>query len=270
MKTIGRISAKLISRLYDDGLTSFNIKTARSILGKKYNEITDLLSRMAERKLIARLKSGKYLLIPFELGNADNYIGNWYVAAREIINSKDYYVGFYSAMHYWGMLTQPPVRIFVATPKRQVVPAGMKNRLVIVTVKKKFIWGVEEVRVSGGEKVRISDREKTVIDSLRLPEYCGGISEAVKGIWLIKDKLDYARLKNYAGICGSNVVAKRLGYILETLELGSPSFLAVLRKYVKDKYDIFDPSLPAESVEGNSWRLIDNVGKKTLLSLIRS
>ncbi len=270
MRTFGNVSAKLIGRLYDEDKNIFDIETASSILGKKYNETTDLLSKLVKRKVLTRLRAGKFLIIPAEMGSAGNYIGNWYVAAREVVNSSGYYIAFYSAMHYWGMLTQPAVRIFVATPKRQVVPTGLKGRLVFVFTKGKYIWGVEEVRVSGGEKVRISDREKTVLDSLVHPEYCGGITEAAKGIWMIKDKLDFDKLTGYAERRESNVVRKRLGYILETLELGGEAVLTKLRKGVKDKYDLFDPSLSASRVDKNNWRLTDNVGRKTILSLIRN
>ena len=99
-KTLGKVSAKLISGLYDENKTIFNIKDAQKILGKSYFETTDLLSELVKRNVITRFKAGKFLIIPQELGNAKRYIGNWFVAAREVVNSSDYYVAFYSAMHY--------------------------------------------------------------------------------------------------------------------------------------------------------------------------
>ena len=98
IKTLGKVSANLISRLYDEDKTIFEISDAQRILDKNYNNATDLLSRLVKRKLITRLKAGKFLIIPQELGNIGQYIGNWYVAVREVVNSSDYYIAFYSAI----------------------------------------------------------------------------------------------------------------------------------------------------------------------------
>ncbi|HBY57291.1 MAG TPA: hypothetical protein DEG96_05460 [Candidatus Atribacteria bacterium] len=140
-KTLGKISAKLIRKLYDENKSVFKINDAQRILGKSYNAVTDLLSELVKRKVIVRLKAGKYLIIPQEMGSGENYLGNWYIAGKEIINSKKYYIAFYSAMNYWGMLTQPLIKVFIATPKRQIVPREMIGKMIFVTVKEKSIWG---------------------------------------------------------------------------------------------------------------------------------
>lgn len=269
IKTLGKVSANLISRLYDEDKTIFKISDAQWILDKNYNDATDLLSRLVKRKVITRLKAGKFLIIPQELGSAERYAGNWYVAAREVVNSPLYYIAFYSAMHYWGMLTQPLIKIFVATPLRQIIPSQMKDKLVFVFVNKKLIWGIKEEWITRTEKVRISDLEKTIVDILAHPQYCGGITEVAKGIWIVKDKIDYIKLEEYVRKYNKNVVAKRLGYILEIFKIEKPALTEELEKYVKDRYDLFDPTLSEERMDKNNWRLIDNVGQKQILDLIR-
>jgi predicted transcriptional regulator of viral defense system len=268
-RTLGKISAKLISQLYDIDKAIFTINDACKILGKDYFKITDLLSELVKRKIITRLKAGKFLIIPQELSNAKGYMGDWFVAGREIVNSSTYYIAFYSAMHYWGMLTQPLVKIFVATPKRQVIPIEMRKRLIFVYIQEKNIWGINDEWVTGTEKVRISDLERTIIDALTHPEYCGGVTEIAKGIWLAKDKIHYDKLADYVGKYNKNVVAKRLGYILEILDIKQPGLSAQLRKYVKERYDLFDPALPRNIIDKNKWRLIDNIGKRQILDSIR-
>jgi len=268
VKTLGKVSANLISRLYDENKPVFKLDDVQRILGKEYNESTDLLSELVKRGIVTRLKSGKFLIVPQELGSAEQYIGNWYVAAREVVNSPDYYIAFYSSMNYWGMLTQPLIKIFVASPQRQIVPQEMKEKLVLIFVKNKFVWGVKEEWVTRDEKVRISDLEKTIIDALAHPQYCGGITEIAKGIWLTKNKIDFAKLSNYVTKYNKNVVAKRLGYILEILNVGQRDLIQELKKYVKNRYDLFDPTLPEKRIDKNNWRLIDNVGRKQILDLV--
>ena len=269
MKTLGKVSAYLITRLYEENKPIFIIPDVRMILQKDYNETTDLLSELVKRKIITRLKSGKFLIIPQEVGDVDSYIGNWYVAAKEIVNSSHYYIGFYSAANYWGMLTQPLLKIFVASPKRQIVPQEMKGKLIFVFVKEKFIWGIKKEWLTKTQKVRISDLEKTIVDCLAYPRYCGGITEIAKGLWIVKDKIDYKKLINYVNRYDKNVIAKRLGYILEILKIGKSYVLEELKKYVKDRYDLFDPTLHVKRHNKNNWRLIDNVGQEQILNLIR-
>lgn len=268
-KTLGKISAKLIRKLYDENRPIFEINHAQRILGKSYNAITDLLSELVRRKIIVRLKAGKYLIIPQEMGSGENYLGNWYIAGKEIINSHKYYIAFYSAMNYWGMLTQPLIKIFIATPKRQIIPREMIGRMIFVTVKEKSIWGIKEEWINNKEKIRISNIERTIIDCLTYSQYCGGITEIAKGIWIVKDKLDYKTLINYIKRQNKNVVAKRLGYLLEILSISDSGTILELNKFVKDRYDLFDPTLSIKRINKNSWRLIDNVGQKQIKNVIR-
>ena len=96
MRTLGKVSAYLISKLYEENKPIFTIRDAQRVLNKDYNETTDLLSELVKRKVISRLKRGKFLIIPQEIGEVEQYIGNWYVAAREVVNSPQYYIAFYS------------------------------------------------------------------------------------------------------------------------------------------------------------------------------
>ena len=268
-KTLGKVSAKLISKLYDKNRPIFDIAQAQQILGYSYNNTKDLLKDLVKRKVIVRLKAGKYLIIPQEIGSGVGYVGNWYIAAKEVINSPQYYIAFYSAMNYWGMLTQPLLKIFVATPKRQVVPKEMKGKMIIITVKENSIWGIKEEWIERKQKIRISDIEKTIIDCLTFPQHCGGISEIAKGIWIVNKKIDQKKLLSYIKRQEKKVVAKRLGYLLELLNIGDSDIILELKKYVKDRYDLLDPTLSFKRINKNNWRLVDNVGQKQIRDTIR-
>ena len=258
-KTLGKISANLIKTLYNKNKAVFSIADVQKIINKNINEASDLLSELVKRNIISRLKAGKYIIIPQELGDVDNYIGNWLIAGKEAVNSSKYYIAFYTAMDFWGMVTHPINKIFVATPKRQIIPKEMRDRLQFIFINKKFIFGVKETWINKQNKVRISNIEKTILDALFHPEYCGGITEIATGIFLNKDKIDWKGLVEYVKKYNKNVIAKRLGYILEILDIGDKKTLNELKGYVKDRYDLFDPLLPDKRLAKNKWRLIDNV-----------
>ena len=263
-KTLGKISANLIKTLYNKNKAIFSIADVQKITNKNVNQAADLLSELVKRNVISRLKAGKYIIVPQELGSVNDYIGNWLIAGKEVVNSPDYYIAFYTAMDFWGMVTHPINKIFVATPKRQIVPKEMKERLQFIFINKKFIFGVKETWISKQNKVRISNIEKTILDALFHPEYCGGITEIAIGIFLVREKIDWERLFRYVRKYNKNVVAKRLGYILEILNIINKEILSGLRKYIKNRYDLFDPLLPDKKLAKNKWRLIDNVSPEQI------
>lgn len=269
-KTQGRVGAELIDKLYDREMEIFTLTDVNNLLKNNPKNNAELLHKMAGRNLISRLKAGKYIIIPQQYGVIKKYIGNRYVAAKALANSKDYYIAFYTAMSYWGMLTQPMNTTFVAVPKRQQPPKALKNEFRFVYVKRENIWGIKEEKFMQSEFIRVSDPERTIIDALAHPELCGGITEIAKGIWIKKGVLDFNKLCDYNKRYGKNVVGKRLGYLLEILELGNNDIFNELRYYVKDRYDVFDPVLPVRKTAKNSWRLIDNVGPQQIKNLIWS
>jgi predicted transcriptional regulator of viral defense system len=268
IKTLGRKSARLIARLYELGKVVFTIKDVVEITELNYFSAGRFISELKQRKIISTLKKGKHIIIPQELGSIDSFIGNWYVVAREITNSPHYYVAFYSAMKYWGMTTHPIVKMFISTPKRQFPPKTLDDKVIFIYINKKNIWGVKNEWVTRTERVNMSDIEKTIIDALAHPRYCGGITEIAKGIWLAKDKIDLNQLLKYLRKYDKHVVAKRLGYILEILDIGGTRIAKELRKYVKTRYDLFDPTAEEKVVDKNSWRLVDNIGKEQIQKII--
>jgi len=103
----------------------------------------------------------------------------------------------------------------------------------------------------------VTDREKTIIDGLDLPQYVGGVSEiakALKGSWKI---LDERKLRSYAAKIGNSAVAKRLGFILETLKLGD---LEALRTEapLAPGFSPLDPTMPKRGKYNRRWGLLVN------------
>ncbi|MBU4369825.1 hypothetical protein KKG58_03645 [Patescibacteria group bacterium] len=269
-KTIGKTSANLIEELYKQNKVIFNIEDVKKITNLSYFSAGRLISELKKREIISSLKKGRHIIIPQEIGSVKKYIGNWFIAAKEIVNSQEYYISFYSAMSFWGMVTHPVNKIFISTSKRQITPKEMKGFLKFVFVDKKFIFGIVEKWIDKQKKVRFSDMEKTILDCLLHPEYCGGIAEIATGIYLVKDKIDFKKLFQYVRKYNKNVVAKRLGYILEILGIGNKEIYQNLRKYVKERYDLFDPCLPKKNLNRNDWRLIDNVSPEQIKKIIKT
>jgi len=261
---LGPLEAKLVFTLEKKGATLFNITDAREILGCSEKVLRVVLWRLASQGRIQRVKRGYYLLIPARAGYETKWSEHVFAFIDDLLD--EYYVGYWTALSYWGMTEQMPRTFFVATTKRkrgftylETVPI----RFVTINPRKFFGWTTERI---GAQKFRVSDREKTIVDSLDLPQHAGGVLEAAKGLG---QQLDWVRVAEYADRLGNMTVHKRLGYLVEIFELEPPvEVVERLRRGIGSGYSWLDPTAPKERFEINSrWRLKVNLDKKDLRSI---
>src|SRR3990167_7961436 len=116
LKTLGPISAHLVTTLYDRNRPIFHFQEASDILGGR-TPAANALSQLVRNGIVTRLKSGTFRLVPFELGFEREYLGNPYVVACELIasghNAKiQYYLSHGSAFDLHQMVTQPQLDIY--------------------------------------------------------------------------------------------------------------------------------------------------------------
>ncbi|MBU2598754.1 MAG: hypothetical protein KKC53_06285 [Actinobacteria bacterium] len=272
IKTLGTASANLILTLYEKNKVIFTISDVEKITGLKKKSAYRFASELMKRKLIIQLKPGKYFIIPQELGKESLYIGNWFVVAREIANSPKYYISYYSAMDIHNMLTQPLLKVYITTPKqlRKKIHSIVNVTFEFIYSNSEKIWGIEEAWVTNTEKVRVSDIERTIIDCLYKPKYCGGILEISKGIWIQKDNINFKKLINYLEKFDKFVVAKRLGFILQTYNLLDSKLINEFKKFINQKYYLLDPTIPSYPTYKNSWKLIVNISPDELIKATRA
>jgi predicted transcriptional regulator of viral defense system len=229
-KTLGPRAAELVAMLHERGRRVFTLNDVASITGLKDTSTRSLVRKLVERGVVTRLRSGLYILVPFELGRAREYLGNPYVVARELKGGKAGYLSHASAMDIHGMVTQPQLVVYVTSP------APMRGRTVLgmefrfVRCKPSDVFGTVGHWVEKQEQVVVSDIERTVVDGLKQPEYCGGLTEVAKGLSMRRTDVSATKLVDYALRLGVGAVIRRLGYLLETFGMGAPEELARLRQ----------------------------------------
>jgi predicted transcriptional regulator of viral defense system len=214
------------------------------------------------------LKPGLFILVPFELGKEKEYLGHPLVVARELSQGKDYYISHNTAMEIHRMITQPQLIVHVTTLEKRRPVHIMGAEFRFIASRKELFFGLADHWVTKQEKVRVSDLERTIIDGLRMPEYCGGVTELAKGIWMRKEDLDGGRLIDYALRMDIGAVIRRLGYIMELYEIGLPVTWDRLRSRLTDTYVRLDPLLPSGGKFLRKWRLQLNVTPDELLSVV--
>jgi len=102
---------------------------------------------------------------------------------------------------------------------------------------------------------------------LRQPEYCAGVTEVAKGLWMRHQDMQAAKLVDYALRLGTGAVLRRLGYLLELYALAPQSDLARLRDALSETYVRIDPQLPKEGTYLRRWRLQLNITPQELESI---
>ena len=97
------------------------------------------------------------------------------------------------------------------------------------------------------------------------PGYAGGIVEIAKALYLYKKQLDIEKLLNYSQQFQSQAVIKRLGFLLELLEINSQS-LESLQSIKTPSIVALDPEVPSTGKIITHWSIHTNRDSQTILS----
>lgn len=268
-KTLGPKSALLVTLLHERNQQIFTYQDVTELLGLRLELARPFVAKLVNRGIVTRLKPGLFILVPFELGREGEYLGNPYRVARELAGDSPYYLSLASALAIHQMTTQPQLVVYTSIPRM------VRNRTILgtefrfVQVKPEHIFGVGEYWVDKHEKVKVSDPERTIIDGLRLPEYCGGIPEVAKAMTMKQKELRASVLVEYAEKLGVGAVLQRLGFLMELYKFASDE-VERLQKQVGESYILMDPTLPKEGKFFARWRLRLNVTPEELETVGRT
>lgn len=256
-KTLGKVSVNLLTRLQNEGKTIFSFEDAMKVSQKDYFATGDFLSELVKRNILARIKSGKYLIL--QAGAENTQLKNWPVIARELVLPHPYFISHYSAMRLHGMTTHPFFEVCLTVPHRFTDKKVSDFKYHFIYCKQEHFWGSETRWVTRQEKVQVSDLERTILDGLDRPDLCGGILEVVRGIWTKKADINSQKLMKYAKKFRTKAAVKRLGLILETVKI-EEDFSGELFEMLEDSQDyiLLDPASSKEGKHLKRWHVILN------------
>jgi len=256
-KTLGRVSANLLARLQNEGKTIFTIEDARRAVKKDYFATGDFLSELVKRKVLARIKAGKYLIL--QTGAENTQLKNWPVIARELVLPHPYFISYYSAMRLHGMTTHPVFEVCITTPRRLMDKKVNEFKYHFIYCKKEHFWGSETRWATKQEKVGASDLERTILDGLDRPDLCGGILEVVRGIWTKKADVNAPKMLKYAKKFRTKAALKRLGLIFETLKINGELTGGLFEMLENSEdYILLDPAGSKRGKYLKRWHLVLN------------
>lgn len=270
-KTISTQSGALLHYFNEKGKPAFSIQEALSALpDTAESAVRELLRDMVRRGLLMRLKEGVYHIIPYEQ-DASTYMPDWHLAAEHLVGEVPYYIGYYSALQLFGLITQPSLKEQVVVA-RQIRPSTLQVKDVtfqFIYHNEVHFFGAKKKWIDSFHKVQCSDLEKTFVDCLFKPEYAGGIVEIAKAIHAAQSDIKFPNLLAHVRRFKAQVVVKRLGFLLQTLDIAN-SILPELRQLRTASYTVLDTELPKEGRFISEWSIQQNVDTETLKSAVRT
>lgn len=268
-KYISIQSHQVLRHFYEKGKDYFSTMEASDALpNSKEGAIRELLSDMAKRGLLMRLKRGWYYIIPYEQ-NAETFMPDWHLLAAPLANGETHYIGYYSALQIHNLIVQPSLKEQIVVPK-QMRPSLLLIKKVpfqFIYHNKKHFFGYKKVWIDSFNKVYCSDLEKTLIDCLFKPDYAGGIVEVGRALFMARTKIDFQKLFDYSQQFQSQAVIHRLGFLLETLEMGS-SIIEQLQEAKSQVYVLLDTELPKQGKHSSRWHIQQNIDTETIKSAL--
>ena len=257
---LGKIEAAFLAKA---GVhPTFSLALARQILGHTKNAPTpQFLERLQTKGWIRRIRRGRFAVIPLSSGEDRSPQLHEFVVAMELVSPA--VIAYWSALNHHGMTEQLPRMVFVATdhPVRRQPGDVLGVTYKIVSLKPDKVFGVikewiDEIPFS------VTDREKTIVDGLDLPQYVGGLGEITKALAVSWKMLEEKKLRKYASKIGNSAVAKRLGFIMETLGVGDVE--ALRRETTRAPgFSALDPTLPKHGKYNRRWGLLVNAEIQT-------
>jgi predicted transcriptional regulator of viral defense system len=105
--------------------------------------------------------------------------------------------------------------------------------------------------------VKITDPERTLLDGLTGPQYCGDFGEVLHAFKMRGAKLDVERIIEYALKLDAATV-KRLGWVLDRLGM-PPARLEPLRMTSIKSFRVLDPTGPRRGPCNADWSIQVNL-----------
>jgi len=270
-KVLSYSGALLLDKINEQNKKCFTIDDAYLLLSDSAKDnVKRMLSKMTKRGLLMRVKEGVYYVIPFEQ-DPKTFMPDWHLLSQYLVGDAEYYIGYYSALQIHSLTTQPNLKEQIVVNK-QIKPSTLFVKEIpfqFIYHNEKHFFGNKKTWIDSFNRVQCSDLEKTIIDCLFKPEYAGGITEIAKAIYKIKEKIDYSKILQYAKRFDSQAVIKRLGFLLELLEIKHCT-IDELQKLRTNSTVLLEPSYSKEGKITSRWAILQNINTESILLPIYS
>lgn len=262
------VGVELVRLLAEEGDRIFSTSRARELserAGIKKPYLWESLYHLRRNGCIISLRRGLYALassIP-GLSPAHEFEIAMALAPQGAVSH-------WSALHHHGLTEQAPRKVFVLTPTDTPIPQIRGKKVArkqsgvpvgtaiyqFIQVKPERFFGTEKFWVNQA-RVTITDPERTLLDGLMMPQYCGDFAEVLHAFETRGEDLNLNRIIVYA-LKLDTATIKRLGWVLEHQGVDSTRLEPLLEIPVKG-YRTLDPTGPRKGPCHRRWMIQENL-----------
>lgn len=243
--------------LDDFEMDIFSLAGLKELLGDKVDDINELVENLVHKGILSRIERGKYCRHNFR---DEKVIGSFLVP--------DGTVGYWSALHHYGLTEQFPNSLFIQTThaKQDKEVFGVYYKFIRIKKSKQTGMVTEGY---GNHIYRITSMEKTIADCFDLPQYSGGYAELIRAFNTAT--LESNPLISACRAINNMAATKRMGYLAELYNKQDlKEFILYAKDQVKDRYNLFDPLGQEEGEFVSDWKLRMNIPVEDLIGMVNN
>jgi predicted transcriptional regulator of viral defense system len=251
---------KLLITLHRGTSGPFTPHEAATLLHLDIDKTRKFLAYLADKGWLTHVRRGLYTTVSLDVIEPASWKEDPWIIASKVF--QPFYIGGWTACEHWG-LTEQIFKETVVISSRPVRRRHMEIQCVpfiVKVVNNSKIFGTEAVW-RGRTRVPISDPARTVIDILDDPYIGGGVRHIAD---VLQEYLSHTRrndklLLEYAHKLGNRSVFKRLGYLLELMNVDEAKLIEECRKSISSGISLLDPTATHKGRIIRKWNLRINV-----------
>lgn len=257
---IERRNRQLLEQLHRKVAGPFTVAEAASIWSLSTEKTRRLLRYLECRGWLSRVRQGMYSTVPLGAGEPSEWREDpWLTATKSF---EPCYIGGWSACGHWELTEQLFRDIVVMTGQRvrdrRLEVQGTPFRLKHLAADRHFgtrtIWRNQV-------KVKVSDPTRTMVDLLDDPSIGGGIRHiaGVLRTYFAGEHRNDMLMSEYADRLDNRTVFKRLGFLLEALQVSAPELIGKCERDLSRGLSSLDPTVKERGRILKRWNLRVNV-----------
>ena len=254
----------LLTRLHRTFPAPFTVREAAVALEFGIPQTRRFLAYLAERGWLVRVHPGLYATVSLEVASPAEWREDPWVVATKLFGP-DCYLGGWTACEHWELTDQLFHGTVVFTTRRvrsvEAEVQGFPFRVRRISPER--VFGTRPVW-RDRTRVQVSDPTHTVVDVLDRPSLGGGIRHVAEAVseYFRSEHRDDELLVDYMMKVGNGAAYKRLGYLLEELDIAALALIRECREGITAGISMLDPDLPRRGPSTRRWnlRVNGNVG----------
>ncbi len=222
--------------------------------------LSRILADMVDKGMLYKIARDNYHIVPFNV-DVETYSPDAHQVAKYLMQNKEYYIGYASAIKIYGITIKSEVNEYVVTRKqpRIAVRSFGGNTYQFIEHSATRFFGFDSIWVNQLEKAMVSDLEKSIVDIATKPQYCGGIAELGNAIFQAKSRTDHDKLFYYFSRNRNKSAKKRFLFLTDLLGLEWTAEHERMMEELGTGISLLDPVAPDQGSKRRKFGLKINV-----------